>query len=97
VLVDFLRLLAGDVVHLVLLTPTPEAVARRETGRDKTGYGPGWSIEALHRNVHEQTPRLGWWLDTSEQSVDETVDLLLAHPGRSRIVVDEAIRAAQAQ
>jgi chloramphenicol 3-O-phosphotransferase len=91
VLVDFLRMLTGDVVHLVFLTPSPQVVARREAERAKIGYGPVWSIEALHRIVHESTLRLGWWIDTSELTLDETVDLLIAHPDRSRVVVDDAL------
>jgi cytidylate kinase len=62
--------------YAVVLAPGPEAVARREAGRHKRGYG-AWTIEALDRSLREETPRLGLWLDTSGLTPEETVDAIL--------------------
>ncbi len=61
--------------YLVVLAPRPEVVAAREAGRAKTGYGE-WGVEALDA-VLRDTPRLGWWLDTSAQTPEQTVDAIL--------------------
>ncbi|MFK0290147.1 AAA family ATPase [Streptomyces sp. NPDC090442] len=64
---------------VVALLPTPEAVAAREAGRPKTAYGPDWSVRDLDALIRTETPRnLGLWLDTSRQTVPETVDTVLA-------------------
>jgi cytidylate kinase len=62
--------------HIVVLAPRPEVVAAREAGRPKTGYGD-WTVESLHAAL-EATPRIGLWLDTSDQTPTETVDAILA-------------------
>ncbi len=70
--------LAGYPVRLVVLCPNGEAVARRERSRAKRGY-VGFDVEALHRRFLEETPRLGFWLDTSEQTPEQSVDAILRH------------------
>jgi len=68
----------GDVpVDVVVLCPRPEVVAMREAGRDKTGYG-GFTVEELDRSLREGTPRIGRWIDTSDLTVQETVDRILS-------------------
>jgi predicted kinase len=62
--------------YAVVLAPSPEAVAAREAGRAKRGYG-AWTVEALDRALREDTPRLGLWLDTSRLTPEETVDAIL--------------------
>lgn len=62
---------------VVVLAPRPEVVAARERDRPKTGYGD-WSPEQLDAGLRTGTPRIGLWLDTSEQRPDETVDEILA-------------------
>ncbi|MCZ0975429.1 hypothetical protein O1L55_37670 [Streptomyces albulus] len=79
---EHLARLADDIVTrplaVVALLPDPEAVAAREAGRPKTAYGPDWSVRDLDVLLRSETPRdLGLWLDTSRQTVDETVDALL--------------------
>lgn len=73
--VDLLR--AEGPTALVVLCPSPAAVAEREAGRNKTGY-VGWTPEDLDVGLRANTPRLGLWLDTTRLSVAETVDTLLA-------------------
>ncbi|GAA4679050.1 AAA family ATPase [Phytohabitans rumicis] len=61
---------------VVVLAPRAEAIAARERARSKTGYGE-WTVEQLDAGLRETTPRIGLWLDTSEQSPEETVDEIL--------------------
>lgn len=65
-------------IYLVVLCPTPEVTAAREAGRNKTAYR-GWTPELLDQGLRETTSYLGLWLDTSDLSVDETIDAILAH------------------
>jgi hypothetical protein len=51
--------------------------APRDAARDGTSY-VDWDVAALHAAFAERTPRLGLWLDTSEQTPDETVTAILA-------------------
>lgn len=62
--------------HLVVLAPRPEVVSQREAARPKAGYG-AWTVPDLDRSLREDTPRTGLWMDTSDQSPDETVDAIL--------------------
>jgi chloramphenicol 3-O-phosphotransferase len=71
--------------HLVVLAPRPDVLAARERGRAKTGYGRGWTEEALDAELRERTPRLGLWLDTSDQTPDETVTRILADLPAARL------------
>ncbi|MEU6738638.1 AAA family ATPase [Streptosporangium sandarakinum] len=64
-------------LRVVVLAPRPEAVAAREAGRGKDAYGL-WAIEQLDRVLRAETPRIGLWLDTSDQTPAETVDAILA-------------------
>ena len=72
-------------LHLAVLAPAPEVVARREAGRAKTGYGEGWTPATLDAALRDGTPRLGLWLDTSEQTPEQTVDAILARLPESAI------------
>ncbi|MDT0448061.1 AAA family ATPase [Streptomyces hesseae] len=76
-LADITRLIRSRPLAVVVLAPGPGAVARREEQRAKTGYGPDWQPEDLDKVLRDGTPRIGLWLDTSEQTVDETVDEIL--------------------
>lgn len=71
-------------VHVVVLAPSPAVVCTREAGRGKTAYRD-WTVDDLDRSLRTETPRLGYWLDTSGLSVDETVDQILNHLAESRI------------
>ncbi|MGI8311319.1 AAA family ATPase [Saccharopolyspora hattusasensis] len=63
-------------LFVVVLAPSPEAIAKREAGRGKTAYD-SWAIAELNEVLHGQTPRIGLWLDTSEQTPEETVEEIL--------------------
>lgn len=73
-------------LYVVVLAPEPRAVAEREAGRGKSGYGAGWTVESLDRVLREETPRIGLWLDTTGQSVEQTVDAVLAGLDRARVM-----------
>ncbi|MBU3867680.1 AAA family ATPase [Streptomyces sp. 4503] len=76
-LAEITELIKSRPLAVVVLAPDPEAVARREEKRAKTGYGPDWQPKDLDKVLRDSTPRIGLWLDTSEQTVDETVDEIL--------------------
>ncbi|WP_460516952.1 AAA family ATPase [Flindersiella endophytica] len=63
---------------MVVLAPDQRSVAQREQDRRKTAYKDGWTIEGLDAVLHEDTPKLGLWLDTSSQTPSQTVDEILA-------------------
>jgi hypothetical protein len=60
---------------VVVLAPSAEVVTERERARAKTGYRDGaHSIAQLDHGLRHGTPRLGLWLDSSDQTPDESVD-----------------------
>lgn len=69
--------------HVVVLLPSVEAVADREAGRERTGYG-AWTIEQLYEGFVDTTPRVGIWLDTTSLTAEQTVDAILEQTGRAR-------------
>lgn len=64
---------------VVVLDPSPSALASRDAARQKTGYG-AWTAEAMRNLLHAETPGIGFWIDSSAQTVGETVDAILANP-----------------
>ncbi|MEV0108365.1 AAA family ATPase [Nocardia sp. NPDC050799] len=66
-----------DPLYVVVLAPRPEAVAVREAGRAKNAYG-AFTVSALDTVLRATTPRVGTWIDTSDLTVDETVEAILA-------------------
>lgn len=76
--------------HVVVLMPSREAVAAREAGRRTRGY-EHWTVEQLYDVFERETARVGVWLDTSELTVAETVEAILARTAREPepiVVVD---------
>ncbi|WP_142053276.1 hypothetical protein [Pseudonocardia kunmingensis] len=71
-------------LHVVVLAPTPDAVAAREEARGKQAYDR-WTVDALDHALREETPRLGLWLDSSRLSVEETVEEILRRGDEARI------------
>ncbi|GIG66602.1 hypothetical protein Pen01_28970 [Phytomonospora endophytica] len=73
--------------HLVVLWPSTEAVVRREIGRGSNSYRDWGSdltaaVDAMRADF-ATTPRRGLWLDSSDLTVDETVDRILADDMRA--------------
>lgn len=75
---DVVSLLQPYQPFVVVLCPRPEVVAAREQARTKTGYPDRASVDAFDRVLRTETPRLGYWLDTSELTIDGTVAHILA-------------------
>ena len=58
-------------------------------GRGKTAYRPGFDdIAALDRALREDTPKIGWWLDTSDLTPEQSVDAIVAE-GLKRAAVSQ--------
>lgn len=77
VLAEYVAAIRSRPLVVVVLAPRVEIVAEREAGRAKTAYSPEYdSIEALDRALREE-PRIGWWLDNSDQEPAETVDTII--------------------
>ncbi|MFC4470834.1 AAA family ATPase [Streptomyces xiangluensis] len=83
-LTAYVGLVRTRPLYVVVLAPRPETVAAREAGRAKTGYG-AWTVDELDRGLREETPRIGLWLDTSELSVAQTVDAIVAGRESARV------------
>lgn len=80
VLAEYVASIRSRPLVVVVLAPRVEVVAEREAGRSKSAYGADrYGIEALDRSLREETPRLGWWLDTSDQTPEETVEVIVEH------------------
>ncbi|WP_093616167.1 AAA family ATPase [Streptomyces indicus] len=72
-------------LYVVVLAPSAAAVRHREAERPKTGYGAGWTVDALDRALREDTPRIGLWLDTSAQTPADTVTAIRADLLKARV------------
>ena len=84
---EYRTMIRGRPCHVIVLIPSPDAVAAREVGRQKKGY-TRWTVEELYEGFVSTTPRVGLWLDTSDQTAEETVDEILARtPSVSHPVV----------
>lgn len=82
---EMVGLVQSRPLLVVVLAPRPEAIAEREAGRGKVAYGT-FTIEQLDQALHDETPRIGLWLDTSAQTVAETVDEILARAWTEALV-----------
>jgi chloramphenicol 3-O-phosphotransferase len=76
ILSDYLSMIRSRPCHLVVLLPSPEAIAAREAAREGKGYG-AWTAEQLYDGFVSGTPRVGLWLDTTDLTPDETVNEIL--------------------
>jgi GrpB-like predicted nucleotidyltransferase (UPF0157 family)/chloramphenicol 3-O-phosphotransferase len=85
---EYRTMIQGRPCHVVALMPSLAAVRAREAGRAERGYGL-WTADDLYEVFVAETARVGIWLDTSEQTPEETVDAILAAtpPTRSPLVV----------
>jgi chloramphenicol 3-O-phosphotransferase len=83
-LTDVIAMYDGLPLHVVVLCPSPESIAVRDNARAKTGYGE-ITVEQL-QNALDNTPRLGFWVDTSDQSVNETASAILENLSKAKIM-----------
>jgi chloramphenicol 3-O-phosphotransferase len=77
---ELLALVRSRPRHSVVLVPTPGVILARDAARRSSGYRD-WSVEQLHQAFVGDTPRIGLWLDTSNQTPQESVDEILARTG----------------
>lgn len=82
----FIERVTSRPLYVVVLSPRPEVVAEREAARPKTAYKPdGPTISDLDHHIRAETPRIGLWLDNSDQTPDETVDEIVARRDNARV------------
>lgn len=74
-LAAYVRMVRTRPCHVVVLAPRLEVVEAREAERLKTGYG-AWTVASLYAAL-EATPRIGLWLDNSDQTPAETADAIM--------------------
>ncbi len=60
-----------------MLTARPDVIASRAARRKKGGYGDDWTVEQLDAIVNNETPRIGTWIDNSDLTPEETLDMIL--------------------
>ncbi len=71
-------------LFVVVLAPRPDVVLHRAEARTKgSGYSE-WTVVTLDTLLRE-TPRIGLWLDTSDQTPQETVDEIVGRAADARI------------
>jgi chloramphenicol 3-O-phosphotransferase len=80
---DWRMTVRGRPCHLVVLLPSVEAVAARRAERRHTRDG-AWSVEQPYDAFASGTPRVGLWLDTTDQTPEETVEEILARTSSAR-------------
>jgi tRNA uridine 5-carbamoylmethylation protein Kti12 len=71
-----LDLIAQHPHRVVVLTPSVAVVKERNATRGKDGYA-GYSIEELDQSLRFETPKIGIWIDSSEQTPEQTVNEIL--------------------
>jgi broad-specificity NMP kinase len=75
VLGDYVAAIGSTPLIVIVLTPRPDVVAQREEERGKAAYRDGvHTLHQLHRALLSDTPRVGMWLDSTDQRAEETVD-----------------------
>jgi len=75
--------------HLVVLRPSIEVVAARDAQRQratgKVAYRNGFTPSINDEHVGATPRELGLWLDTSQQTPEETVDEIVARTAEARV------------
>jgi chloramphenicol 3-O-phosphotransferase len=71
-------------MFVVVLAPQPDAIDRRAESRSKAGGYGDWSVAELDQRLRE-SPRIGLWLDTSDQTPHETADEIVRRGSEARI------------
>jgi cytidylate kinase len=72
-LADYVAAIGSRPLVVVVLTPRRDVVASREAARDKTAYRDGSDVAVLDQALRDETPRIGLWLDSSDQCPEQTV------------------------
>jgi predicted kinase len=72
-------------VNTIVLCPHADVVAERDRTRGKTGYPNRDVVDAFDRVLRSETPRIGYWLDTSDLTVRATVESILTYLAQGEI------------
>jgi chloramphenicol 3-O-phosphotransferase len=83
-LADFVKRIESPERYLVVLSPTVSALEWREEQRSKAGY-IHFSASALDEVLRRETEHIGYWLDSSAQTPDETVADILENLHRAAV------------
>ena len=67
-----------------MLSPSVSALEWREQQRTKAGY-VHFSAGALDEVLRRETAQIGYWLDSSAQTPEETVDDILANLAKAAV------------
>ena len=81
---DFIDRITNPERFLVVLSPSVSTLQWREQHRNKAGY-LHFSPDALNEVLRTETVQLGYWLDSSAQTPEETVDDILANLSRAAV------------
>ncbi|HUS17247.1 MAG TPA: AAA family ATPase [Chloroflexia bacterium] len=73
--------LQGYPFSLVVLAPQSDAVLQRDAQRGKAPLGAGWA-DYLDGELRMTMTEVGVWIDSSNQTAAETVEVILAHCGQ---------------
>jgi chloramphenicol 3-O-phosphotransferase len=90
-LTDMVAAIRTRPCYVVVLAPSADVVQRRDAerraARGKVAYRPGdEGVAVLDAYLRRETPRIGLWLDTSAQTVEQTVAEILARaPGEAAV------------
>ena len=85
----FLAVVPVPEMQLIFLDPATETLAERDQERTKTAYGEQWNVRQLRDVMHLETARIGLWLDSSQQTAEETADAILGDLSASRVVLSQ--------
>jgi predicted kinase len=83
----FLDRLRARPLMLVILCP-PLAVARHRNATRAAETRVAYDVAPLARNQERELGDLGWWLDSGEQTPEQTADLIVAQAARRAVVTD---------
>lgn len=83
ILKEVVTMYANLPLHIVVLCPSEQTIANRELTRSKTGYGLS-TVRHLQQ-ILDETPKIGLWIDSSEQTVEETTQQILDNLNTARI------------
>jgi chloramphenicol 3-O-phosphotransferase len=95
-LTDMVAAIRTRPLHVVVLAPRPDVVCRRDEARQaargKVAYkAVGEGVAELDAHLRQETPRIGLWLDTSEQTVNETVEEIVARAAAEATVWPDSL------
>jgi len=76
-LTEIVESIAARPLRIVVLMPSLDTIVEREAARAQRGYDR-WTAEGLYDLFLHGTPRVGLWLDTSDDTPAETVAAILA-------------------